>query len=681
MSGSASLDLERQLLDHSLAIAPMPALSRVYVALCLAGPSPTEAAPGNEPTGGGYARVPATFARVASPPTVAVNTAAVEFPAATASWGTLGYFEIWTASTGGTRQYWGPLVDPADSTVPLMLDVAAGDIARFSAGTLVIQAAEVATTGGSPWTLGIVNVKDYGARGDGVTDDAAAIQAAATTAAGGILYFPPDGTYLVGAPTYVASDTTVIAHSARIVPSPTITSLPASANPALGSSLGAVLFTNVNWQATALTDHDIRFLGGQFGPLSGARLGCHGIFLRMVERAHVAEARFQLLNDAVAFLACRNTLIENCYAEDLSNCAYDHWDGPADATVRDCEVRGGQSGPSANGVLFNIDSTVTGFSSGVASNVLVDNVRVYGCVNAVQISPIIASHALKNATVSNCYVSGGTGGIICLGVTGGAIRSNTVDACASPVLVSIQTDPSHPSSQISITHNLIQNCTATNQYIQAAGAQMTVAHNRAVNSTSAGHAIMVDDPATVVMPNYLPGYTSGYLINQHPYGGGTTPAMELDADSANNRWNFVQGLKIGTNANAATLSTYEEGTWVPVLRFGGNSVGITYGVQSGTFFRIGKLIYITCDVGLTAKGTSTGTAQIAGLPYAFGGASAGPGMLASYYANLPSITATPAVTVSSNLATLQLTPGGTGLTDANFANSGAIRFNGWYRVT
>lgn len=54
------------------------------------------------------------------------------------------------------------------------------------------------------------NVKYYGAKGDGVTDDRAAIQsavAAANAAGGGIVFFPP-GTYLIGNPIVALSNVT-----------------------------------------------------------------------------------------------------------------------------------------------------------------------------------------------------------------------------------------------------------------------------------------------------------------------------------------------------------------------------------------------------------------------------------------------------------------------------------------
>jgi hypothetical protein len=51
---------------------------------------------------------------------------------------------------------------------------------------------------------GPVNVEWFGARGDGVTDDTAAIQAAVDAGEGGTLYFPP-GTYLISAGTAAAA--------------------------------------------------------------------------------------------------------------------------------------------------------------------------------------------------------------------------------------------------------------------------------------------------------------------------------------------------------------------------------------------------------------------------------------------------------------------------------------------
>jgi hypothetical protein len=171
MSGSASLDLERSLLQHSLAIAPMPVLGRVYVALCLT--APTETAGGTEASGGGYSRMPATFALMASPSNAASNVASVEFLPAAGNWGTIGYFELWTAATGGTRLYWGPLTDPADG-VPIEMDVTTGDTVRFSAGALIVQAADTVMTGSG--------VSSFNARTGEVT-----LAGADVTGAGGAL--------------------------------------------------------------------------------------------------------------------------------------------------------------------------------------------------------------------------------------------------------------------------------------------------------------------------------------------------------------------------------------------------------------------------------------------------------------------------------------------------------------
>jgi hypothetical protein len=185
MSGSASQGLEQQLLQHTLAIAPMAALTRVYVALC--GSAPSEDTGGTEVSGGGYARVAATFSLLSA--TGAANAAAIEFPAATTNWGAVGYFEIWSAATGGDRLYWGPLVDPADGTTPLLLTVAAGDIVRFPVGMLLVQAAEQPelTTGGPflPLTGGnVTGPTVFSAAGTGLSVTAGNLVASRTIGTG-----------------------------------------------------------------------------------------------------------------------------------------------------------------------------------------------------------------------------------------------------------------------------------------------------------------------------------------------------------------------------------------------------------------------------------------------------------------------------------------------------------------
>src|SRR5580765_3816871 len=128
MAGSATTFTEQQVLGHTLAFAPMTVPAGCFIALATT--APTAGTGGTEPVGNGYARQSAVFALITPPPTIAANTATISFPAATGSWGTVGYFEIWSALTGGNRLYWGPLVDPADGVTPITRTVQTGDIIR-----------------------------------------------------------------------------------------------------------------------------------------------------------------------------------------------------------------------------------------------------------------------------------------------------------------------------------------------------------------------------------------------------------------------------------------------------------------------------------------------------------------------------------------------------------------------
>jgi hypothetical protein len=112
------------------ALVLTPLTTTAYVSLHTADPGDTGA---NEISGGGYARQgPITFANAGSNPTVASNSAILTFAAASASWGTITHFGVWSAATAGVFRGSGALTTPKP--------VNSGDTARFAANALTITA-------------------------------------------------------------------------------------------------------------------------------------------------------------------------------------------------------------------------------------------------------------------------------------------------------------------------------------------------------------------------------------------------------------------------------------------------------------------------------------------------------------------------------------------------------------
>jgi hypothetical protein len=70
------------------------------------------------------------------------------------------------------------------------------------------------------------------------------------------------------------------------------------------------------------------------------------------------------------------------------------------------------------------------------------------------------------------------------------------------------------------------------------------------------------------------------------------------------------------SSDANTLDDYEEGTWTPVLNFGGAATGIAYGTPTaGRYTKIGRLVHASAAITLTSKGSATGNAQVVSLPF------------------------------------------------------------------
>jgi hypothetical protein len=71
----------------------------------------------------------------------------------------------------------------------------------------------------------------------------------------------------------------------------------------------------------------------------------------------------------------------------------------------------------------------------------------------------------------------------------------------------------------------------------------------------------------------------------------------------------------GDTAAANALDDYEEGTWTPSVEFGGATTGITYNGRQGYYVKTGKVVHVWLYFNMSSKGSATGTATVAGLPF------------------------------------------------------------------
>lgn len=126
---------------------------------------------------------------------------------------------------------------------------------------------------------------------------------------------------------------------------------------------------------------------------------------------------------------------------------------------------------------------------------------------------------------------------------------------------------------------------------------------------------------------------------------------------------------------------FTSGTWTPVVKFGGGSVGVTYasGGQLGEYTQFGNVVCFSCYVLLTSKGSSSGNVTVTGFPFTQG--SSGGSLGGNIFMNISSCNLVAntynvfaAFTSGSSTMTLFASSGTTGaatgiFNDGNFTNT------------
>jgi hypothetical protein len=121
--------LEDALINATLRNTSYTSPSVVYLGLYTS--DPTDANTGTEVSGGSYARQSITFGAPSNG--VSTNSAAIEFPQATGSWGTVGWVGISDSLTTGNLLY--------HTALDTSKTIASGDIFKIAVGSLSVTLA------------------------------------------------------------------------------------------------------------------------------------------------------------------------------------------------------------------------------------------------------------------------------------------------------------------------------------------------------------------------------------------------------------------------------------------------------------------------------------------------------------------------------------------------------------
>jgi len=254
-----------------------------------------------------------------------------------------------------------------------------------------------------------LDVRSYGATGDGIADDTAAfIKTIESLPAGGGAVYVPSGTYLISAPISLPSNILVFGDGASSL-------LLASRHWVAPGQSEFEFFKNVNYTSTTVVDRNITIENLAFSYTNLRNVpngGNHAIRFRKAGNIRISSCTFLYGNDATALLGCVDTVIFGCEALYQNNACYDHWEGPKFAKVIGCyaypvdEITGKLLGAS---ILFNssggTDTPPQANSILVANNELYSNVYV-GTLDKVS--------SVRNVQIIGNYINGVSrvGGVI-----------------------------------------------------------------------------------------------------------------------------------------------------------------------------------------------------------------------------------------------------------------------------
>ncbi len=461
----------------------------------------------------------------------------------------------------------------------------AGAVVRHGVGSADLQDARdheasgkpaAGATGahGLPWTAwsptGFYNIKDYGAVGNGSTNDSAAIQAAIDAVPDGGTLYIPRGTYLVG-PTAQGSLSNAIftrANGQRIN--------------IIGEGFASLLSVHASTPSTmdvigfawTTSTRGLRFENFAILPQSG-HPGRHGIHFDLTSGTTVLVYQVVFRNLMLTLdNATGQGIAVNVNAASVSG-------GMAYSVIEEC-------------LLDGIRLNNVGDNMKVSHNTLIPTNSTNPTVYVVNIT------GAKNFVFNHNVVAGRNAMLYHAGGYSSVIDGNWFET---------------PSG--------IANASSHGAMVDIAGDVSDVKHIKIRNNSFMSH-VGTNLPNPIRLDNCIQGLVDGNFL--WTYGFPDYAAIKLTANAEDNTIGantYEEGNVVKyqedcvDNLGVRTVFTVQTKTsWTPTISFGGGSTGITYGTRTGSVVKHGSVVTFSAVIPLTSKGSSTGNLSIGNLPYA-----------------------------------------------------------------
>lgn len=489
-------------------------------------------------------------------------------------------------------------------SVPLQLGVTTADAVEYTpAGT-----GAVATTVQSK-LLETVSVKDFGAVGDGVTDDTAAIQAALNSAK--TVEGVSGSTYLVTGGITVPAATTLKNIKLKLKAGSNRTVLTLSQDAAAYK-----VFVDGNGSNNLSS------------PISSAAIYASGVSSVSVTECKVTDsfASGIRLDNCDDFVVDNNTVIKTHagFTEHAGIYILTSTNGSvAFNKVVNSESTGIKTGTNCFRLKIEGNDVRGSYYIGLANDTLSDSVIVGNIATSNGDNGIDVNGSTNVVVSSNTCVTNTTDGIY--------VGENNVNR------VTVVGNTCHANGRAGFgcvanfwNFAVTGNTFSSNVYgIQIAdGYDSTVANNIVIGNTAAafyfttgansytGRMVfegnVVRDNAAVALKQVAAGGSQNFSDNRFAANIGLTVT------------DFT-GLGWNTTVNNLEAPNSEFGSWTPGVSFGGSSTGITYAQRVGRYLKVGNTVTCYGSVVLSAAGSSTGNAKITGLPFSANGVGYLPG--------------------------------------------------------